>query len=210
MSNVFETKFQTRSLSRIQFNQKSKNMLNNFLPPQNKLKQPNIQPKTNKKNLDSSSPNKKTHKNVTPPAMLGSKNPWKPTCLAGCLGSSQGLSLLKRWDWKTKTSGFFWGTPQGIGWWFCRLKKTFKTSPFPGVSPSFFGALPRLFAFFLLGVLGKNMQTISPSELYIYMIWKQTFCKDHFKQLKDSNSKKLNVEWTFKFWETHWILYKSF
>lgn len=83
---------------------------------------------------------------------------------------------------------FFWGTPQGIGWWFCRLKKTFKTSPFPGVSPSFFGALPRLFVFFKWASWKKNMRTISPSGLY--MIWKQAFCKDHFKKIEGFKFKK--------------------
>ena len=115
-----------------EFQPKIKKDAEQFPSPQNKLKQPKIQPKTNKKKLNSSSPNKKTHLKCypPPPGNFRIRKNLKKTRLARCLGSSQGLSLLKRWDWKTKTSGIL-GTAQG---WLVVLPVE-KTSPFPGGFP---------------------------------------------------------------------------
>ena len=181
-------------------NQKSKNMLNNFLPPQNKLKQP----KTNKKKLNSSSPNKKPHENVTPPARFGSKNPWKnPPASPAALAAAKACRCWSAGIGRPKPPVFFWGTPQGIGWWFCRLKKTFKTSPFPGVSPSFFGALPRLFVFLKRACVGKKHASHFLKSAIYYMIWKQAFCKDHLKKIEGFKFKKTECRMNFPILREH-------
>ena len=152
---------------------------------------------------------KKTHKHVTPPAMFGSQKPLKkPTCLARCLGSSQGLSLLKRWDWKTKTSGILVGHPSGlIGWWFCRLKKTSKKHHhFPKLLTEVF---PEGCLFFKKGVCWKKkMRTMSWSRFYIW--YGNRHSVKITKKLKDSNSKSWMYRMNLRILRTHRTLYKSF
>ena len=109
--------------------------LNNFPPTVSK-----IQPKTNKKNPQFFFlPNKKKFM----------KKPLLDSCLAGCLGSSQGLSLLKSWDWETKTCRATMAPRRFVFCW-----AGWKNITISKVSWAFPEVL--LVCFFFLGVLEKN------------------------------------------------------
>ena len=144
-------------------------------------------------------PNKKNTKNVTPLRNVRIQKTLKTHLPHPLPWQQPRLVVVEALGLEDQNLRHF-GAPLKGGWWFCRLKKTFKTSPFPGVSPSFFGGLPgRLFVTYW-GVLEKNHANHFP-ELVIYMVWKQAFCKDHLKKTWRIQIQKLNVKWTVEFWE---------